>query len=146
MEIALESAAHRYGRFDPRKQTCGTGSRYVAHRLCNLVHCCRAVIGPPPIQLYCRPMHDRPSDMDVSRQILRIFMRHRIAVSGTLQRNNFFDVRDGDFQRGINKAVANNWITIDLRNRYRYRLTATGYAVGRTIDSLHHPIANAITP
>lgn len=84
--------------------------------------------------------------MDVSRQILRIFMRHRIAVSGTLQRNNFFDVRDGDFQRGINKAVANNWITIDLRNRYRYRLTATGYAVGRTIDSLHHPIANAIGP
>lgn len=91
-------------------------------------------------------MHDRPSDTDVSRQILRIFMRHRIAVSGTLQRNNFFDVRDGDFQRGINKAVANNWITIDLRNRYRYRLTATGYAVGRTIDSLHHPIANTITP
>jgi hypothetical protein len=34
-----------------------------------------------------------------------------------LQRNYFFDVRDGDFQRGINKTVANNWITIDLRNR-----------------------------
>jgi hypothetical protein len=44
-----------------------------------------------------------------------------------------FDVRDGDFQRGLNKAVANNWITIDLRNRYRYQLTATGYAVGRMI-------------
>jgi hypothetical protein len=61
-------------------------------------------------------MLDRPSDEDVSRQILGVFMRHRIPASGTLQRNNFFDVRDGDFQRGINKAVANNWITIDLRN------------------------------
>ncbi|MGA9001544.1 MAG: hypothetical protein WB504_03660, partial [Pseudolabrys sp.] len=74
------------------------------------------------------------SDEEVSRQILGIFMRHRIPASGTLQRNNFFDVRDGDFQRGINKAVANNWITIDLRNRYRYQLTASGYAVGRLID------------
>jgi hypothetical protein len=42
-------------------------------------------------------------------------------------------VRDSDFQRGINKAVANNWITVDLRNRYRYALTATGHAAGRTI-------------
>jgi len=45
-------------------------------------------------------------------------------------------VRDGDFQRGINKAVANNWITVDLRNRYRYQLTTTGYDVGRVIDPL----------
>jgi len=91
-------------------------------------------------------MRDRPSDVDVSRQILGIFMRHRITVSGTLQRNNFFDVRDGDFQRGMNNAVANNWITIDLRNRYRYRLTAAGYAVGREIESLHHPITNVANP
>jgi hypothetical protein len=61
-------------------------------------------------------------------------MRHRIPATGTLQRNYFFEVRDSDFQRGINTAVANNWITIDLRNRYRYQLTATGYAVGRVID------------
>jgi hypothetical protein len=53
-----------------------------------------------------------------------------------LQRNYFFEVRDGDFQRGINKAVANNWIAIDLRNRYRYQLTTTGYAAGRVIDPL----------
>jgi hypothetical protein len=79
-------------------------------------------------------MGDRPSDEEVSRQILSIFMRRRIPVSGTLQRNNFFDVRDGDFQRGMSKAVANNWITIDLHNRYRYQLTATGYAMGRMID------------
>jgi hypothetical protein len=78
-------------------------------------------------------MPDRLSDEDVSRQILGVFMRHRIPATGTLQRNYFFDVRDSDFQRGINKAVANNWITIDLRNRYRYHLTTTGYA-SRTDD------------
>ena len=60
-------------------------------------------------------MPDRPSDEDVRHQILGVFMRHRIPATGTLQRNYFFEVRDGDFQRGINKAVANNWITIDLR-------------------------------
>ena len=51
---------------------------------------------------YCRSMSDRPSDEDVSRQILGVFMRHRIPATGTLQRNSFFEVRDGDFQRGIN--------------------------------------------
>jgi hypothetical protein len=81
-----------------------------------------------------RPMLYRPSDDEVRRQILGVFMRRRIPASGILQRNNFFDVRDGDFQRGINKAVANNSITIDLRNRYRYQLTETGYAVRRMID------------
>ena len=77
-------------------------------------------------------MLDRLSDDEVSRQILGVFMRYRIPASGTLQRNYFFDIRDGDFQRGINKAVANNWITIDPHNRYRYQLTAMGYSVGRT--------------
>jgi hypothetical protein len=79
-------------------------------------------------------MLDRPSDEDVSRQILDVFMRYRVPANGTLQRNYFFDIRDGDFQRGINKAVANNWITIDPHNRYRYQLTETGYAAGRMID------------
>jgi hypothetical protein len=81
-------------------------------------------------------MPDRLSDEDVGRQILGVFMRHRVPASGTLQRNYFFSVRDSDFQRGINKAVAENWITVDLRNRYRYQLTAAGYAVGRTIDPM----------
>ena len=76
-------------------------------------------------------MVDRPSDEDVGRQILGVFMRYRIPASGVLQRNHFFEVRDGDFQRGINKAVENNWIIIDMRNRYRYHLTAMGYAAGR---------------
>jgi hypothetical protein len=43
-------------------------------------------------------MLDRPSDDEVGRQILGVFTRYRIAASGTLQRNYFFDIRDGDFQ------------------------------------------------
>jgi len=82
-----------------------------------------------------------PSDEDVGRQIVSIFMRHRVPVSGMLPRNYFFDVRDGDFQRGINKAVANNWIVVDPRNRYRYQLTATGYATGREVEAPAEPAA-----
>jgi hypothetical protein len=92
------------------------------------------------------PMLDRPSDDEVSRQILGVFMRHRIPASGILQRNHFFDVRDGDFQCGLNKAVANNWITIDLRNRYRYQLTEKGYAVGRMIDPVLGQPTNFVRP
>ncbi len=79
-------------------------------------------------------MPHRPSEEEVGRQILSIFMRHRVAVGGTLQRNDFFDVRDGDFQRGINKAVSENWIATDQRNRYHYQLTAMGYAEGQMMD------------
>ena len=79
-------------------------------------------------------MLDRASDDEASRQILGVFMRYRIPANGMLLRNYFFDVHDCDFQRGISKAVANNWITIDPHNRYRYQLTALGYSVGRTAD------------
>ena len=72
------------------------------------------------------------SDDDVGRQILDVFMQHRIPVSGVLPRNYFCTVRDGDFQRGLNSALANNWVAIDGRNRYRYQLTAAGYAAART--------------
>jgi len=75
------------------------------------------------------------SDDDVGRQILGVFMRNRVPVSGMLPRNYFFTVRDGDFQRGLNKAVANSWVTIDRRNRYRYELTAAGYAAAQTIEA-----------
>jgi hypothetical protein len=125
-------SAKGHVRFTPESGHAAKGK--VAHRLCNLVHCCRAAIGAMVSEPYCRSMPDRLSDEDVSRQILGVFMRHRIPATGTLQRNYFLEVRDGDFQRGINKAVANNWITIDLRNRYRYQLTTTGYAAGRVID------------
>ena len=73
---------------------------------------------------------------DIGRQVLSIFSRHRVPAGGTLTRNYFFDVRDGDFQRGIDTAAALNWITVDARNRYRYILTAAGFAAGRTLDSI----------
>jgi len=87
-------------RFTPESGHVAKGK--VAQRLCNVVHCCRAAIGVMASEPYCRSMSDRPSDEDVSRQILGVFMRHRIPATGTLQRNSFFEVRDGDFQRGIN--------------------------------------------
>jgi len=72
------------------------------------------------------------SDEDVGRQILGIFMRYNVPANGTLPRNSFFDVRDGDFQRGINHAVANRWITVNLRNRHQFVLTPIGLAAGRS--------------
>ena len=71
------------------------------------------------------------SDEDVGRQILGIFMRYNVPANGTLRRSNFFDVRDGDFQRGINNAVANKWILVSERDRHRFILTHVGLAAGR---------------
>jgi hypothetical protein len=82
-----------------------------------------------------RPMSYAISDEDVGRQILDVFMQHRIPVSGVLARNYFFTVRDGDFQRGLNKALANGWVVIDGRNRYRYQLTETGFAAARATEA-----------
>jgi hypothetical protein len=48
-----------------------------------------------------------PSDEEVGRQILSIFMKYKVGASGVLRRNYFLDVRDADFQRGLNKAVEN---------------------------------------
>jgi hypothetical protein len=91
-------------------------------------------------------MLDRPSDDEISRQILGVLMRYRIAASGTLQRNYFFEIRDTDFQRGINKAVANNWITIDPHNtlmfladcmaRARPGEWTSGVSVDKMIDAV----------
>src|SRR6478735_4133686 len=77
------------------------------------------------------PMAHALSDDEAGRQILGIFIRNKVQASGTLRRIHFFDVRDGDFQRGINRAVANKWITVHHRDRYRYILTDEGYAAGR---------------
>jgi hypothetical protein len=74
------------------------------------------------------------SDDEASRQILGIFVRNKVQASGTLRRIHFFDVRDGDFQRGINRAVANRWIMVHHRDRYRYILTEEGYTAGRQTD------------
>ena len=70
------------------------------------------------------------SDEEVGRQILNIFMKHRVSVGGVLRRNNFIDVRDADFQRGLNKAVENRWIKIKVHDRYAYELTEAGLAAG----------------
>ena len=75
-------------------------------------------------------MPPRMSDEDVGRQILGIFMRYRVIAGGTLRRNNFFDVRDADFQRGLNFAIASKWIKQHLRDRYTYQLTEIGFAAG----------------
>jgi hypothetical protein len=72
------------------------------------------------------------SDEEVGRQILGIFMRHKIRPNGVLRRNHFMDVRDADFQRGLKKAVENNWLKIKLRDRYTYELTEAGLAAGST--------------
>ena len=74
------------------------------------------------------------SDQEAAGQILGTFVRHKVPAHGTLQRIHFFDVRDAHFQRGINRAVANRWIAVHHRDRYRYILTEEGYAAGRTTD------------
>lgn len=73
------------------------------------------------------------SDDEVGRQILSIFMKHRVPPSGVLRRNQFMDVRDADFQRGLNNAVGKSWIKIKVRDRYTYELTEAGHAAGSSI-------------
>jgi hypothetical protein len=69
-----------------------------------------------------------PSDEEVGRQILGVFLRHKICVGGTIRRNKFVEVRDGDFQRGLNKAIENGWVKRKMRDRYTYILTHSGLA------------------
>ena len=57
-------------------------------------------------------------------------MTHNVRASGSLRRNYFTDVRDADFQRGLNKALEKNWLTLKLHDRYTYILTETGQAAG----------------
>ena len=76
------------------------------------------------------------SDEDAARQILDMFVRNKVPAGGALRRIHFFDVRDGDFQHGIDRAVFNKWIVLHHRDRYRYILTEDGYAAGRTAMSL----------
>jgi len=68
------------------------------------------------------------SDEDIGRQILNIFMKHKVVAGGVLRRNHFIAVRDADFQRGLNKAVENQWLKVRLHDRYTYELTETGFA------------------
>jgi hypothetical protein len=68
------------------------------------------------------------SDEDIGRQILSIFVKHKVAAGGVLRRNHFLAVRDADFQRGLNKAVENQWLKVRLHDRYTYELTEAGLA------------------
>ena len=76
------------------------------------------------------------TDEEAGRQILSIFVRYRVQPGGTLRRTHFFDVRDADFQRGLNNAVARKWVNVHHRDRYRYILTEDGYTAGRSVDEL----------
>jgi hypothetical protein len=76
------------------------------------------------------------TDEEAGRQILSIFVRYRVQAGGTLRRTHFFDVRDADFQRGLNNAVARKWVMVHHRDRYRYILTEDGYTAGRNVEEL----------
>ena len=76
------------------------------------------------------------SDADVGRQILDIFMKHKVHVSGVLRRNNFMEVRDSDFQRGLNQAIENKWVKLKQHDRYTYILTEAGHAAGLSAPKL----------
>ena len=66
------------------------------------------------------------ADDHAARQILLVFAKYKTTVGGVLRRHQFFEVRDGDFQRGIDTAVAKGWIQRHSRDRYRYILLASG--------------------
>jgi hypothetical protein len=85
------------------------------------------------------------SDEEAGRQILGIFVRYRVQAGGTLRRTHFFDVRDGDFQRGLNNAIANKWMAVHHRDRYRYILTEEGYAAGRRAEDAAKEPAKEMT-
>ena len=76
------------------------------------------------------------TDEEAGRQILSIFVRYRVQSGGTLRRTHFFDVRDADFQRGLNNAVARKWVAVHHRDRYRYILSEDGYTAGRSVHEL----------
>jgi len=68
-----------------------------------------------------------------ARQILAVFAKYKVTVAGVLRRHQFFEVRDSDFQRGIDAAVAKGWIQRHERDRYRYILTANGREAFHTV-------------
>jgi hypothetical protein len=74
------------------------------------------------------------SDADVGHQIIDIFRRHKVTVTGSLRRIHFFEVRDGDFQRGIDWSVRQGWIARHHRDRSRYILTEAGYAAAQLFE------------
>jgi hypothetical protein len=78
-------------------------------------------------------MTEAPSDEELGRQILDVFARYKVPAGGTLRRNNFMEVRDAHFQRGLNRAVERNWVKLKERDRYTYVLTETGFMARRAL-------------
>lgn len=67
------------------------------------------------------------SDDQAALQILSVFAKYKTTVGGVLRRHQFFEVRDSDFQRGLDAAVSKGWmIQRHGRDRYRYILLAAG--------------------
>ena len=77
-----------------------------------------------------------------ARQILAVFARYKVTVGGVLRRHQFFEVRDGDFQRGIDGAANKGWIQRHERDRYRYILTMKGREAFHVILTPNNANAN----
>jgi hypothetical protein len=71
-------------------------------------------------------MHSPVSDEEAALQILSVFGRYNVTASGVLKRNQFMEVRDSDFMRGLNGAVEKSWVERHPKDRYRYILTQAG--------------------
>ena len=80
-------------------------------------------------------MVEVPSDDEVARQILHVFVEYKVSAGGTLRRNHFSRVRDAYFQRGLTEAVDRGWIK-RTRDRYKYELTEGGCAETRNSPGL----------
>jgi hypothetical protein len=73
------------------------------------------------------------SDEKVARQILAIFAEHHMASGGTLRRNHFFTVRDGDFQRELNKAVEKSGSALPSATATRTSSQTSGLPKSRSL-------------
>ena len=69
----------------------------------------------------------RATDEEIGRQILTLYLQHRIRPYGVLRRVDFFSVRDGDFRRGMDYVLAYKWVELHRSDRHRYILTQTGF-------------------
>jgi hypothetical protein len=95
----------------------------------------------PPLQRGKAMRVPKIDDDNAARQILAVFARYKVTVAGVLRRHQFFEVRDSDFQRGIDEAVAKGWIQRHERDRYRYILTTAGR---EAFDTVLIPMAAAV--
>ncbi len=83
------------------------------------------------------------SDEDAGQQIMRVFHQNGVRPGGRLRRNNFQEVRDAHFQRGLDNAIKHAWLKIVPPDRYTYELTEAGFAAARSRNSSAHLAANA---